>query len=275
MSVGVFYHPDFAEKGYITLLHRVKPAYDTLCRQPYAVKLKFFEPSVTTLHQRLLNQVHTESHIGTVQAEGFHEVAILSAAGVVTAAELLAAQQLDSAFCFVGTAGHHAGRNYSWGFCYYNDVAMAVVRLRQLGVNRILILDMDPHSGDGTRDILALDPQITHINFFADEDYSYQDDKHHNYGILIDNATDKVFLEALEEILPKAANVDFVIVIFGHDSHCEDYGDFYLTINGYREFTHRMKEFAANRPLLFVLSGGSNPQVAASAIPTVIESLLD
>jgi hypothetical protein len=62
---------------------------------------------------------------------------------------------------------------------------------------------------------------------------------------------------------------------FGHDSHCEDYGDFYLTINGYREFTHRMKEFAANRPLLFVLSGGSNPQVAASAIPTVIESLLD
>ena len=36
MSVGVFYHPDFAEKGYITLLHRVKPAYDTLCRQPYA-----------------------------------------------------------------------------------------------------------------------------------------------------------------------------------------------------------------------------------------------
>lgn len=33
MRVGVFYHPDFAERGYITLLHRVKPAYDALCQQ--------------------------------------------------------------------------------------------------------------------------------------------------------------------------------------------------------------------------------------------------
>lgn len=274
MRVGVFYHPDFAERGYITLLHRVKPAYDALRKQPYADKLQYFEPSVSKLHQSLLNQVHTESHIKAVQAEGFHEVALLSAAGVVTASELLAAQQLDSAFCFVGTAGHHAGRNYSWGFCYYNDVAMAVVRLRQLGVQQILILDMDPHSGDGTRDILALDPQIIHINFFADEDNSYQDDHHHNYGLLLDNATDEVFMEALEMALPKAANVDFIMVIFGHDSHAEDYGDFYLTVNGYREFTRRMKKFAASRPLLFVLSGGSNPQVAALAIPTVIESLL-
>lgn len=147
-------------------------------------------------------------------------MALLSAVGVVNAAELLAAQQLDSAFCFVGTAGHHAGRNYSWGFCYYNDVAMAVVRLRQLGVHRILILDMDPDSGDGTRDILALDPQIIHLNFFADEDNSYQDDHHHNYGILLENATDKTFMAALEKALPLAANVEFIIVIFGHDSHC-------------------------------------------------------
>ena len=263
---GRGFSPGLCEKGYITLLHRVKPAYDTLCRQPYAVKLKFFEPSVTTLHQRLLNQVHTESHIGTVQAEGFHEVALLSAAGVVTAAELLAAQQLDSAFCFVGTAGHHAGRNYSWGFCYYNDVAMAVVRLRQLGVNRILILDMDPHSGDGTRDILALDPQITHINFFADEDYSYQDDKHHNYGILIDNATDKVFLEALEEILPKAANVDFVIVIFGHDSHVKTM----VTLLNYQRISRIYPPYegiCSEQTFAICLSGGSNPQVAASLSP--------
>jgi acetoin utilization deacetylase AcuC-like enzyme len=66
----------------------------------------------------------------------------------------------------------------------------------------------------------------------------------------------------------------FIIVIFGHDSHCEDYGDFYLTVNGYREFTRRMKSFSDTRPLLYVLSGGSQPQIAAQAIPAVIESLL-
>jgi hypothetical protein len=87
-------------------------------------------------------------------------------------------------------------------------------------------------------------------------------------------APDKVFLQALDEYLPKAAGVEFIIVIFGHDSHCEDYGDFYLTVNGYREFTRRMKSFSDTRPLLYVLSGGSQPQIAAQAIPAVIESLL-
>lgn len=274
MRVGVFYHPDFAERGYITLCHRIKPAYETLCKQVYADKLQVIEPSITQLHHDLLSQTHTDSHIEAVKAQGFHEVALLSAAGVVRAAEMLAGHELDSAFCFVGTAGHHAGRNYSWGFCYYNDVAMAVLRLKQIGVDRILILDMDPHSGDGTRDLVASDPDLIHINFFADEDYSYQDDKLNNYGIRLDNATDRVFLQALEDYLPKAANTEFIIVIFGHDSHCEDYGDFYLTVDGYRRFTQRMKAFCGTRPLLYVLSGGSNPQVAALAIPTVIECLI-
>lgn len=274
MRVGVFYHPDFAERGYITLRHRVKPAYDALCKQVYAEKLQFFEPSISQLHQDLLSQTHTDNHIKAVKAEGFHEVALLSAAGVVSAAEMLAARQLDSAFCFVGTAGHHAGRNFSWGFCYYNDVAMAVLRLQQLGINRILILDMDPHSGDGTRDLVASDPNLVHINFYADEDYSYQDSHLNNYGIRLENATDRIFLQALEENLPKAANVEFIIVIFGHDSHCEDYGDFFLTVDGYRKFTHRIKTFCHTRPLLYVLSGGSNPQVASLAIPAVIETLI-
>jgi len=274
VRVGVFYHPDFAEHGYITIRHRVRPAYEALCKQPYASKLQFFEPAITQLHQELLSQTHTGNHINAVKAQGFHEVALLSAAGVVSAAEMLAAQQLDGAFCFVGTAGHHAGRNYSWGFCYYNDAAMAILRLRQLGVQRILILDMDPHSGDGTRDLVALDPDLVHINFFADEDYSYQDNRLNNYGIRLENATDQVFLQAVDEHLPRAENVEFIIVIFGHDSHCEDYGDFYLTVEGYRKFTHRMRAFAGTRPLLYILSGGSNPQVASSAIPAVVEALL-
>lgn len=94
MRVGVFYHQDFAERGYITLRHRVKPAYDALCKQEYARRLKFFEPSISQLHHDLLNQTHTERHIETVKAEGFHEVALLSAAGVVSAAEMLATDQL-------------------------------------------------------------------------------------------------------------------------------------------------------------------------------------
>lgn len=275
MRLGVFYHQDFADYGYITLRHRVKPAYEALKPLIKAQKVMVFEPLLTELHYDLLSEIHTERHIEVVKAEGYHEVAILSAAGVIQAAEMLAADELEAAFCFVGTAGHHAGRNFSWGFCYYNDVAMAVLRLKQLGITRVLILDMDPHSGDGTRDLLANDPLTVHINFFADEDYSYHDLRLNNYGIRLDNATDQIFLNALDEMLPLAEEMEFIIVIFGHDSHCEDYGDFYLTINGYRKFVQRMKQFAGAKPLLFVLSGGSNPQIAAQAIPAVIETLLE
>lgn len=273
--MGIFYHPDFANRGYTTLRHRVKPGFDAL--QPWIREqtVQVFEPRLESIHLELLQRTHSAGHIRLVNSEGYHYIALLSAAGVVEAATRLAAGELEAAFCFVGTAGHHAGRHYSWGFCYYNDVVMAVARLQDLGIKRILILDMDPHSGDGTRDLVAHDPQIVHLNFFADEEYAYTDHQRCNYGIKLDNATDHKFLSALEEVLPYAREVEYVIIIFGHDSHCEDYGDFYLTIEGYRRLTQRMKEFAQDRPLLYVLSGGSLPHVAAQAIPAVIQALLE
>lgn len=270
MKAGIFYHPDFAEKGYISLRHRVKPGFDALHELIKTGKLKVFTPFIDKESEELLLLTHHPDHIQNVQAGPYHEAALLSAAGVIQAANKLQQRELDFAFCFTGTAGHHAGYNYSWGFCYYNDVAMAVNKLRRMGTNKIIIIDIDPHSGDGTRDILGSDSDIIHINFHADEEYNYADHKQNNYGIFIDGADDDIFLQAVDSYLNRDWNFEFVIVILGHDGHCLDYGDFYLTYNAYSKFALKIKDFARKKPVLFVLSGGSVPEVAARVIPDVI-----
>lgn len=270
MKCGVYYHPDFADRGYVTLRHRVKPGFDALRSMVESGRIKVFIPVINENVEKLLIQTHHEALINKVKNTPYHEVALLSAAGVIQAAEKLASGELEFAFCYVGTAGHHAGYNYNWGFCYYNDVVMAVKHLKTLGVNKIMIMDIDPHSGDGTRDLLAHDPSVIHINFYADEDYDYADESKQNYGTNIDGADDKTFLAAVDKYLQKDFDYEFLIIIFGHDGHSQDYGDFYLTAEGYHKFTQKIKDFAMSKPILFVLSGGSNPWVAAEVIPKVI-----
>jgi acetoin utilization deacetylase AcuC-like enzyme len=271
---AVYYHEDFALKGYTTLMHRVKPGFDSLKPLIRAGKLEVRTPAVNEEARQCLQATHSADLIARVKEAGYHEIALLSAAGVIQAARALATGELDFAFCFVGSGGHHAGKNYCWGFCYYNDVAMAVSSLGGLGVERIMIIDVDPHSGDGTRDLLALNRKVIHLNFFADEDYAYQDHQNQNYGILLDNANDQLFLSAIDQWLQREWDFELLMVILGHDGHCLDYGDFYLTTDCFRQFAARVRTMAAGKPVLFVLSGGSLPEVAAEVIPAVIEPFL-
>ncbi len=194
MRRGVWYHPDFGERGHSILRHRVKPGFDALHELIKSGQLTRFTPRVTEETEELLALCHDPQHIQRVRYEGYHPVALLSAAGVIEAAQMLARDELDFAFCFVGTAGHHASRNEFWGFCYYNDAAMAVTKLRQMGVGNIMIIDIDPHFGDGTRNLLGQDPGVIHINYHSQYKFGQKDDKLNNYDVgLPVSATDEEF----------------------------------------------------------------------------------
>ncbi len=285
VNAGVFYHQDFASHGVVILKNRVEPGFLALNPLIEAGLLKVFTPRITSEVEELLVRTHFEDHIHDVKKIGYHEVALLSAAGVIQGAEKLASGELKFAFCFVGTAGHHANYHSSWGFCYYNDVAMAVARLNRIGIKRIMVIDIDPHFGDGTRDLLGNDPDLIHINFYAEPFYDitlyeeYNDlnlnQALQNLDVCISAAGDDLFLSCLTSSLQYNWDCEFVIVIFGHDSHSEDYGNFYLSDQAYPEMARQIKKFAAHKPVLFVLSGGSNPDVARRVIPPLIEVFLD
>jgi len=271
MKAGVYYHPDFADNGYPVLKDRVKPGFDGLYKFIKDGKIQLFTPEIDEEAENLLAATHSSRHIASVNHSGYHEVSLLSAAGVVQAATKLAQGDLEFAFCFVGAAGHHAGYDHYWGFCFYNDVAMAVKKLRTLGINKIMIIDVDPHFGDGTRDLLGNDPDVIHINFYSGFRKTHYDSSLRNYDIAISGATDEVFLHALDSVLGQEWDFELLIVIFGHDSHHRDYGGFNLSNMAYPQFAQKIKNFALEKPVLFVLSGGSNPQVARDVIPAIVE----
>ena len=59
------------------------------------------------------------------------------------------ALQGEPAFALIRPLGHHAAANRAWGMCYFNNMAIAVQRIRPRA-KRVLIIDIDLHFGDGT-----------------------------------------------------------------------------------------------------------------------------
>ena len=280
MLVAVIYHEDFGSKGHSVLKHRIKPSFEALERSGLLEgdEVQVFKPEPAPL--ALVERAHTPEHMESMRTESYnkmyYDVALLSAGSVLLASEMVAKGEAENAFAYTGTAGHHASPGSCWGFCYFNDVAISIMRLREMGLARFLIVDVDPHFGDGTRNFFGGDPDVYHINFNHQQSSNF-DGKLNNYDIGIGfDAEDEQFLKELESAMEMAKDFDFQIcfVVFGHDSHADDYGGFELTSAVYPRMARIIKEAAGDRGIVFVLSGGSVPEVASKAIPEVIAVLV-
>lgn len=99
--------------------------------------------------------------------------AALAAAGVSLAAAEAALEGF-TAFALPRPPGHHAGRAGAamgaptQGFCVFNNAALAVARLLELGLRRVAVIDFDAHHGNGTQEIFYSDPRVLHIDFHED-----------------------------------------------------------------------------------------------------------
>ncbi len=95
---------------------------------------------------------HTTEHIETVRQEGLYDIAALAAGGAVQAARLGLKRPTFGA---IRPPGHHASGDSCWGFCYFNNMAVALLTLKDEGlIDTATILDFDLHYGDGNVNIL-------------------------------------------------------------------------------------------------------------------------
>ncbi len=95
-----------------------------------------------------------------------------SVGGTVAAARLALESGLGMN---LGGGTHHAGRAFARGYCLFNDVAVAVGRMRdENGVRRALVVDCDVHQGDGTADLLAGDPDCFTLSLHGARNYPFQ-----------------------------------------------------------------------------------------------------
>ncbi|HSY43141.1 MAG TPA: hypothetical protein VK811_04475 [Candidatus Acidoferrum sp.] len=88
--------------------------------------------------------------------EGIFNYARTSVAAALDAMKL--ARAGDNAFSLMRPPGHHATRNESMGFCYLNNIAIAVLEALATGTQKVAVFDFDVHHGNGTEDILLNRP---------------------------------------------------------------------------------------------------------------------
>lgn len=117
-------------------------------------RVQFIEPEPATEEQ--IRLAHTESRIEMVKRHGVYDIASLSAGGAILSAEI---GMKEPCFGLIRPPGHHASSDSGWGFCYFNNMAIAIGHLKNKGMlNTAYVLDIDLHYGDGTVNILGKNP---------------------------------------------------------------------------------------------------------------------
>ena len=91
------------------------------------------------------------------------EIAALAAGAAVQAAEH-ALDHNEPAFALVRPPGHHAERDKAMGFCLYNNVAVAAAAARARGLERVAVVDIDVHHGNGTQWMFYDDPAVLYVS---------------------------------------------------------------------------------------------------------------
>ena len=92
-----------------------------------------------------------------------YDVARLAAGATVQAAEW-ALDHGEPAFALVRPPGHHAEADRAMGFCFFNNVAVAAAAMIARGLERVAIVDIDVHHGNGTQAMFYDDPRVLYVS---------------------------------------------------------------------------------------------------------------
>ena len=238
---------------------RVRKAYEILKDKGY----EFLTPEPASEEDVL--RVHDVDYVWSLKKgfaedvdtpayENIYEYARFAAGGAILAAK-------ENGFALMRPPGHHAGRSgtalgaYTRGFCYLNNMAIAVKHLNK----PTLILDIDGHHGNGTQEIFLGDEKVMYVSLHR---YPHYPGTGHsseanclNFPLWAD-CGEEVYLKTLDKALGKVnlSKIEFVAVSAGFDAHAGDLASLGLTEEGYREIGKRIA--ALNRPTFFVLEGG-------------------
>ncbi|HET8951176.1 MAG TPA: histone deacetylase, partial [Solirubrobacteraceae bacterium] len=121
----------------------------------------------------------------------------------------------------LGGGTHHAGRDFARGYCLFNDVGVALARLRADGLaRRALVVDCDVHQGDGTAQLFADDAETFTLSLHGARNYPFQRIPSDLDVDLASGTGDADYLAALDEALDVAipgAHADLAFYLAGAD----------------------------------------------------------
>lgn len=178
------------------------------------------------------------------------------------------AQQYGVAMNVAGGT-HHSFRGHGEGFCVFNDIAIAANYLLQQGqVQRILIVDLDVHQGNGTARIFQHEPRVFTFSMHGAKNYPLRKEVSDLDIGLPDKTEDAPYLRILRETLPRLmdqAEPDLVFYLSGVDVLSTDkLGRLSLSIQGCRDRDRFVLETCKKNgvPVAISMGGGYSERIA-------------
>jgi acetoin utilization deacetylase AcuC-like enzyme len=259
------------------------------------------EPIAATREQ--LARVHSEEHLDRITATAgkptmldadtftspaSHEIALLAAGATVQAAAHARATG-EIAFALVRPPGHHAERERPMGFCLYNSVAVAAAQALADGAERVAIVDIDVHHGNGSQWMFYDDPRVLYVSshqfpFYPGTGAAREVGQGAGAGFTVNipleaGATDADYDLAYREIaVPVLTEFapQLTLISAGFDAHESDpLASMRMTVAGFRWMVGRLKAAAASSgsALALVTEGGYDLAALRECIDATVEVL--
>jgi acetoin utilization deacetylase AcuC-like enzyme len=204
------------------------------------------------------------------------EAARLSASSAVCATRAVLDGAVDNAFSLMRPAGHHALPTRAMGYCIFNNVAIAALyALREKGLQRVMILDIDAHHGNGTEEIFYGSRDVLFVSFHQQPWFPGTGDWYrngaeaglgYNYNVALPQwSGDGAYLQVLQELVTPLAEryrPQIILVSTGFDAHWLDHSSVLgLSVRGYHDLVAGIRDLAArfcDGRLVLLLEGGYN-----------------
>ncbi len=223
----------------------------------------------------------------TIACPGTWRAALRAAGAAVAATDDVIAGRASNAFCAVRPPGHHATRDATMGFCFFNNVAVAARHALDVhGLRRVAIIDFDVHHGNGTEDIIAGDERVLMCSFFQHPLYPYSGAvpkgtnmvnvpvAPYTRGPELRETLLAMWMPALEEFRP-----EMVFISAGFDAHREDdLGQLGLVEADYEWLTRQLMAVAQRHSggrIVSCLEGGYNLSALARSVAAHLRVLAD
>ncbi len=223
----------------------------------------------------------------SVSSESY-QIALLAAGGVLQCTDAVCSKKLRRTFAFVRPPGHHAGPGSARGFCLFNNIAVSAAYARtRYKIERLAIVDMDVHHGNGTQSCFYNDPGILYISthqypFYPGSGYLNEAGKGEGKGYTLNfplpkGSEDSSFVPIYSKIIPAVLDQfapQLILVSAGFDGHFGDpLGGLSLTQAGFASAAASLilaAERLCDGKICFVLEGGYNLQALKDCVHAIL-----